>query len=173
MVGEIRDSQTAELAVRAALTGHLVLTTLHTKDSLSVVARLKNLGVEPYLIASVLRGSAAQRLVRRLCPACRKSYKPLKRERDLLARYSLKAEKLYSPVGCKQCRNTGFRGRIAIFEMFEADETIENMLVSGKREAELRAYLTEKGIRQMAAEGLAKAVEGITAVSEVERVVSS
>jgi type II secretory ATPase GspE/PulE/Tfp pilus assembly ATPase PilB-like protein len=170
MVGEIRDTTTAQLAMRAALTGHLVFSTLHTKDSISVITRLKNMGMENYLIAAVLKGSIAQRLVRRICITCKQPYKPKKREQEILARYGLSSESLFYGKGCKRCNGTGYRGRTGIFELFIPDEELEEMIVKGKRESEIQAWLLSKGMRPITKDGLCKAVSGITTVEEVERV---
>ncbi len=173
MVGEIRDYQTAELSIRSSLTGHLVFSTLHTKDSLSVITRLKNMGVEPYLISAVLRGSVAQRLVRIICEGCRKKVKPSKNEKELLSRYKLPAGPLFKGEGCKLCRNTGYRGRIGLFEMFMTDNEVEKMIAEGRREAEIRSYLSSNGMKPIIFDGLNKALQGITTISEVERAVSA
>ena len=173
MVGEIRDTATAELAVRAALTGHLVLSTLHTRDAVSSVTRLKNMGVEPYLIAAVLRCAVAQRLVRRVCQECRREVPASAAERELLARRGLAAGPLFRGAGCRACNGTGYRGRIGLFEQFEADAQVEEMIVAGRREAELTGYLAARGMRPMIEDGLQKALQGLTTVVEVERSVSS
>ncbi len=171
MVGEIRDLPTAELAMRAALTGHLVFSTLHTKDSVSVITRLKNMGIESYLIAAVLKGSVAQRLVRKVCNVCKEKVNPKKREQEILAKYELPMGPLFRGRGCKSCSGTGFRGRDGIFELFSIDEEVEEMIVKDKRESEIRTYLLTRGMKPLIINGLKKALEGITTISEVERVV--
>jgi len=173
MVGEIRDYQTAELSVRSSLTGHLVFSTLHTKDSVAIITRLKNMGVEPYLISAILRGSVAQRLVRIICEGCRKKVKPSKKEKELLSRYKLPAGPLSRGEGCKLCRNTGYRGRIGLFEIFMTDNEVERMIAEGSREAEIRSYLSSNGMKPIIIDGLNKALQGITTISEIERAVSS
>jgi len=173
MVGEIRDYQTAELSVRSSLTGHLVFSTLHTKDSVAIITRLKNMGVEPYLISAILRGSVAQRLVRIICEGCRKKVKPSKKEKELLSRYKLPAGPLSMGEGCKLCRNTGYRGRIGLFEIFMTDNEVEGMIAEGSREAEIRSYLSSNGMKPIIIDGLNKALQGITTISEIERAVSS
>ncbi len=172
MVGEIRDIQTAELAIRAALTGHLVLSTLHTRDSVSVITRLKDMQIEPYLIAAVLRGSAAQRLVRRICPECRREVRPGRVELELLARHELPARSLFEGAGCRSCHQTGFRGRVGLFEIFESDDTVEEMIASGRRDSDIRAYLASRGMRGIAQDGLEKVLAGVTTISEVERAIA-
>jgi type II secretory ATPase GspE/PulE/Tfp pilus assembly ATPase PilB-like protein len=169
MIGEIRDSQTAELAVRAALTGHLVLSTLHTNDSVSAITRLKNMGVEAYLIASTLRGVVAQRLVRKLCPDCSKSRAPTTAEKVLYERFKVPLENLKEPVGCKRCGGTGFHGRLALGEVFAMDEELEELVLSSGRTSSLRSYLIEKGMTVLAVDGLTKAAAGFTTLGEVER----
>jgi type II secretory ATPase GspE/PulE/Tfp pilus assembly ATPase PilB-like protein len=173
MVGEIRDVQTAELAMRAALTGHLVFSTLHTKDSASVITRLRNMGIEPYLIAAVLRGSIAQRLVRRVCPECRVEVEPNKRERALLERYNLQNGRLYRGTGCRSCSGLGYRGRTGLFELFINDGKIEEMIVRNAKHAEIMHYVQSRGMKTLAEQGLAKALSGVTTISEVERVIAS
>lgn len=125
MVGEIRDTETAEIAVRASLTGHLVLSTLHTNDAISTISRLRDMGVEPYLIASSLLGVVAQRLVRKICPDCKEEHKPTEQEAIMLRRYSLPAEVIYRGRGCGNCNNTGYRGRIAIHEVLTINDRLQ------------------------------------------------
>ena len=125
MVGETRDPETADIAVHAALTGHLLLTTLHTNSAAGAVARLLDMGVEPYLLASVLRGVVGQRLVGVLCPACRAPHPPTAEERCFFDRAGSSprpSRRLYRPVGCEECEGIGFVGRVGIFEFLEADE---------------------------------------------------
>jgi type II secretory ATPase GspE/PulE/Tfp pilus assembly ATPase PilB-like protein len=160
MVGEIRDTPTAELTVRASLTGHLVLSTL------------RNMQIEPYLIAAVLRGAAAQRLVRRLCPACRQSTRPTKAQRETLRALGLEAGSLFRAKGCKACQGTGFRGRVAIFESFESCGELEDLIVQGRRDAELRELLTGRGLGSLALDGHRKALAGVTTFEEVQRAVA-
>ncbi len=172
MVGEIRDNQTAELAIRASLTGHLVLSTLHTRDSVSVITRLKNMQIEPYLIAAVLRGSMAQRLVRRICPDCRRRRKATRAEAALLHRQGLQQGPVYEGRGCKSCHQSGFRGRIGIFELFESTAEAEEMIVAGKRDSDIRGHLAAKGLKPLLADGFRKVLQGQTTVSEIERAIS-
>ncbi len=169
MVGEIRDIQTAELAIRAALTGHLVLSTLHTNDSVSVIPRLKNMGIKPYLIAAVLKGAVAQRLVRKICEGCREKVKPSRMEKELLARHNLPSEILFRGKGCKACQNTGYHGRTGLFELFVSDDKLEDMIVGGKRETEIESYLNSTGMEPLIIDGLTKALQGVTTLGEVER----
>jgi general secretion pathway protein E/type IV pilus assembly protein PilB len=169
MIGEIRDSPTAEIALRAALTGHLVLSTLHTNDAASVIPRLINMGIEPYLIASVLRGTAAQRLVRKICPHCGKPEPPGPDERRLLELAGIETETLYRGTGCPACGYTGFLGRTVIAELFRGDPGLEELIMRREKIGVLGAYLRRQGMRTLLQEGLRKAAEGITAIQEVER----
>jgi len=169
MVGEIRDSPTAELALRAALTGHLVLSTLHTNDSVSSITRLRNMGVEPYLIASTLRGVIAQRLVRRLCPDCKTTRMPTAAERTLFKRHGLVPTMIPEAVGCKKCGGSGYRGRIALIELLTMDEGLEELVLSGARAPEIRAFLSNRGVISLAADGLGKVIAGQSTLGEVER----
>jgi len=171
MVGEIRDAATAEISLRAALTGHLVLSTLHTNDAVSVIPRLRNMGVEPYLLAAVLRGAMAQRLVRRVCRACARSRKPDVRERAVLRQHGLTAPRLVHGEGCDACNGTGFKGRAAVVELFRSDPTVEEMILRGERAAAITAHLETKGFRSLARNGLALAIQGFTTIAEVEKAV--
>jgi len=171
MVGEIRDTPTAELSLRAALPGHLVLSTLHTNDAVSVITRLRDMGIAPYLLAAVLRGALAQRLVRKVCSSCARSAKPAAHERALLASHGLSADRLVTGTGCDACDGTGFRGRTAVVELFTADSRVEEMIASGERLPVIADYLASRGFRPLAANGLALAVKGVTTVAEVERAV--
>jgi general secretion pathway protein E/type IV pilus assembly protein PilB len=169
MIGEIRDTPTAEIALRSALTGHLVLSTLHTNDAASVIPRLVNMGVEPYLIASVLRGAAAQRLVRRICPECKESRKPGAEEQRFLDAAGVQADLLYYGRGCAACGHTGFAGRIIAAELFESDSALEELIMKREPAAALAAYLKRRGMKSLLREGLEKAAAGITTIEEVER----
>ncbi len=169
MVGEIRDGATAEIAVRAALTGHLVLSTLHTNDAVSVIPRLVNMGVEPYLIASVLRGAIAQRLVRKLCPLCA-SPRPLKpREKRILSGCSVTAKTVHDSKGCEECGTSGFKGRTVISEIFSTDSGLEELILKGERMGVLNDYLMKAGMTTMARDGARKVADAVTTLAEVER----
>ncbi len=186
MVGEIRDSETAELAIHAALTGHLVFSTLHTNDAIGTIPRLVDMGVEPFLLASSLRLVAAQRLVRRICQHCRRKvelppavYERVKKELKKIDPEEMKKYGLSLPEevnffqgkGCEECGGTGYKGRVAIFEALEVDEDIQN-LISGKRDSELeiRENAKKRKMVSMFQDGIIKAVKGLTSLSEVERV---
>lgn len=169
MVGEIRDGATAELAVRAALTGHLVLSTLHTNDAASVIPRLANMGVERYLIASVLRGAVAQRLVRRSCPACAALRQATAPERRLFERAGVAVSGIRESSGCPECDGTGYRGRTLIAEAFATDPEVEEAVIRGDRASEIAELLRTKGMRTMIQDGLAKAAAGVTSLAEIGR----
>jgi type II secretory ATPase GspE/PulE/Tfp pilus assembly ATPase PilB-like protein len=169
MIGEIRDSATAETALRAALTGHLVLSTLHTNDAVSAIPRLVNMGMEPYLIASVLRGAAAQRLVRRLCPHCKRPVDPTPGDSRILRVAGVSAETLYAAAGCQICGRTGFLGRTVIAELFQSDPGLEELIQGREKMAVLAAYLRQRGMEGLFREGVRKAAEGVTTIGEIER----
>ncbi|HUW42529.1 MAG TPA: GspE/PulE family protein [Rectinemataceae bacterium] len=168
MVGEIRDAATAELAVRAALTGHLVLSTLHTNGCVSAIPRLRNMGIEPYLVASVLQGAIAQRLVRRLCPACARRRPLGAAEARLFAAHGVEAEFVFEACGCELCRGTGYRSRTAVAEMFLMDGDLEELILRNERASRIAARLEECGFRGLARDGLLKAAAGLTSLGELE-----
>jgi general secretion pathway protein E/type IV pilus assembly protein PilB len=173
MVGEIRDTETAELAIRAALTGHLVLSTLHTNDSVSVITRLKNMGVEPYLLAAVLRGALAQRLVRKICPECRREIKPTKSEQRILTRYGFTAgQPIFRGEGCENCNGTGYRGRLGVFEFFASNPEVEEMIIRGIKDTDIKKKLLTKGMSDLINDGFNKVRNGTTTLEEVERAVA-
>ncbi|MBM3461828.1 MAG: type II secretion system protein GspE [Armatimonadetes bacterium] len=171
MVGEIRDPETAEIAIHAALTGHLVLSTLHTNDAPTAVSRLLDMDVASYLISASLLGVMAQRLVRRLCPACREAYTPDDTELGAagLKRAELGGRPLYRPKGCKQCFETGFRGRTAVFEVLRVDEEIGRIIVRSGEASAIRGAAREKGMRTLLEDGVRKALNGVTSLEEVIR----
>lgn len=169
MVGEVRDQPTAELVVRAALTGHLVLSTLHTNDSVSAISRLRNIGIEPFLIAAVLRGVIAQRLVRRVCPSCRVLEAPSASERAIAERNGVRLDSVARPRGCKRCRGTGYDGRFAVYEHFLMNEGLDEAIVRGDRLSTITDYLRKDGMRPLSAAGLEKVASGETTFQEVER----
>lgn len=182
LVGEIRDEETADIAVNASLTGHLVLSTLHTNNAVASVARMIELGVKPNSIAPSINALVSQRLVRRLCPDCKEKYKPAKETADdikkILSIISPKAqveipkeiEYFYRPKGCPKCHNLGYRGRIGIFEVLTISEEIEKMILEMAGEAEMTKQALEEGMVTMAQDGILKSVEGITSIEEVWRV---
>lgn len=169
MVGEIRDTETAEIAVRASLTGHLVLSTLHTNDAISTISRLRDMGVEPYLIASSLLGVVAQRLVRKICPDCKEEHKPTEQESIMLRRYGLPAEVIYRGRGCGNCNNTGYRGRIAIHEVLTINDPLRQLITDSASIEQLRAAGREQGMIELVEDGFVKVSKGITTLQEVIR----
>ena len=171
MIGEIRDLETAQIAVQASLTGHLVLATLHTNDAASAVTRLADMGVEPYLLSSSLLGVLAQRLVRSLCPTCRIKVEADEGERDLLARMGLPAlEVLYVPRGCGECNDTGYRGRTGIYELIVANEALRRSIHDRAPEAVLRDAATAAGATTLRADGGRWLADGTTSLAELLRV---
>ena len=176
MVGEVRDLETAEMAVQAALTGHLVLSTLHTNDAPSAVARLLELGVPPYLLNATLNGIMAQRLVRTLCPHCKQKTE-LQRDEDQTAWEALVAPwkskhpaRLYKPVGCLECRMTGFMGRIGIYETLVFSQSIKSMVNAGADLAALREQAFKEGMKPLRISGAMKVGAGLTTIEEVLKV---
>lgn len=167
MVGEIRDIETAEMAIRSALTGHLVLSTIHTNDAASTVSRLIDMGIEPYLISSSLSGVVAQRLVRRICPDCKISYTPSPDEQQILDRYNIDKSNIFIGQGCSNCNMTGYKGRIGIYELFKLDDNIKQMIVDKKINTEINKYLSEMNYTTILEDGLKKVEQGITTITEV------
>jgi len=174
LVGEIRDKETAEIAVQAALTGHLVLSTLHTNDAPSSVIRLIDMGIEPFLISSSVIGIIAQRLVRKVCPKCKKEIKLTSDIAKILEEYKIDSNEiiLYKGEGCSYCKNTGYKGRIAIFELMIITENIKDLIARNVTTGKLREEAIKKGMNLLIEDGLKKACEGITTIDEVLRVVS-
>jgi general secretion pathway protein E len=170
LVGETRDAETAEIAVRASLTGHLVLTTLHTNDAAGAVSRLVDMGIEPFLLASCLRGALAQRLVRRLCPSCRQTHVPTAMERQTLAAASVPGEMCeltWSAVGCASCLE-GYKGRVGLFELLVMDRDLADRVRKGHAGAdEVRREAVAKGMTPLILDGVRKAQAGVTSLSEV------
>jgi len=175
LVGEIRDKETAEVAVQAALTGHLVLSTLHTNDAPSSVIRLIDMGIEPFLISSSVIGVIAQRLVRRICPRCKKEVKLTSDLAKILEEYNIDSKKiiLNKGEGCPYCKETGYKGRIAIFELMIMTDTIRDLISSNITSGKLRETAIKEGMCQLKEDGLKKICEGVTTIDEVLRVASA
>ena len=171
MVGEIRDQETAQIAVRAALTGHLVLSTLHTNDAVSTVTRLINIGVEPFLVATAVNCAAAQRLVRKICASCKEAYRPNAEEAALFAP-DPPPEVLYRGRGCKACRNIGYAGRAALYEVFWVNAAVRRMVLDGADSDAVRRYAVEGGMMTLRQAGFRRALAGHTTVEEVMAVVA-
>ena len=168
MVGEIRDRETAEIAINASLTGHMVFSTLHTNDAAGAFPRMIDMGVEPFLIASAVAGVMGQRLCRRLCPKCRREV-PLDRKfYDL--NYPPEKETVFEPAGCEDCAKTGYKGRRALFEVLEVDEEIEGAIVRRANATEIRDISLSKGMKTLREDGWAKVFAGVTSVKEIMRV---
>jgi type II secretory ATPase GspE/PulE/Tfp pilus assembly ATPase PilB-like protein len=167
MIGEIRDAETADIAMKASLTGHLVLSTLHTNDAPSAVSRLIDMGVEPFLVASSINLVEAQRLVRKLCLKCRKPVHPPKVLLEELGLVQADGT-FYGPGGCHLCKRTGYRGRSGIIEVFQFDEAIRDMVVSRVESWEIKEYAIKTlGMRPLREDGLKKAAMGVTTLEEV------
>ncbi|UQU63869.1 Flp pilus assembly complex ATPase component TadA [Couchioplanes caeruleus] len=173
LIGEIRDAHTAQIAVEASLTGHLVLSTLHTNDAPGAVTRLTEMGIEPFLVGSSLDCVLAQRLARRLCDWCKEAYVPTDEELEA-ARWPTQdlkiPEALYRPVGCRDCANTGYRGRIALHEVMPISAEIESLTIRRASSNEIREVALDQGMYDLRSDGLAKAAGGLTSLTEVSRV---
>ena len=154
MVGEARDAETSKIAVRAALTGHLIFTTLHANDSCSAVFRMLEMGVEPYLLAATLNGVVAQRLVRRLCPHCKK----------------ILSDGTFKAVGCEHCRGTGYSGRIALHEILRVDKNLRSLILNSRNLDEIKTFALESGLKTLEDDALEKVRAGLTTLDEIRRV---
>jgi len=171
MVGEIRDGETAEIAVQSALTGHLVFSTLHTNDSPGAVTRLVDMGVEPFLITSTVRAVLAQRLVRKICPECRKEYKPSEQEAAEfgISKDRMKTMKFYKGEGCAKCNSSGYKGRTGLYELLIVDDTIRDMVIKHESLSAIRDAACNAGMKTLRENGLKKVMEGVTTIDEVLR----
>jgi type IV pilus assembly protein PilB len=164
MVGEVRDQETAQICLRAALTGHMVLSTLHTNDALSAVNRLVDMGAERFLLASALRLMEAQRLVRRLCEKCKEAYRL---DADTAAKWHLDVGKDYfRPKGCEHCRNTGYKGRVGLFEVVRITPKLRDMIAEAKGLHELRREAQRQGMMLLSDAGIEKVRQGLTSLEE-------
>ncbi|MEM7181826.1 MAG: type II secretion system ATPase GspE [Spirochaetota bacterium] len=174
MVGEIRDEETARIAIQASLTGHLVFSTLHTNDAASAATRLIDMGIEQYLITSTVLGFIAQRLVRRICTDCRTSYEPDDKELESLGlrREDLQDGKLFKGAGCSKCMGTGYKGRIGIYELLVMNSEIKKAILRGADASELNDIAIATGMENLRRYGLGKVIEGVTTPDEILRVVS-
>ncbi|MCS7201191.1 MAG: type II secretion system ATPase GspE [Dictyoglomus sp.] len=176
LVGEIRDEETARIAIQAALTGHLVLSTLHTNDAPSTITRLIDMGIEPFLISSSLLGAVAQRLVRKICPNCKTSYEPTSEELEILESHlhiDVKNITLYKGKGCSNCNNRGYKGRTAIHEVMVIDDDIRELILKKVSKETIREAARRKGMNTLREDGLFKVLEGITTIEEVMRVTAA
>ena len=171
MVGEIRDRETAEIAIQAAMTGHLVFSTLHTNDAPGALTRLTDMGIEPFLISSSVIGILAQRLVRKICPSCKESYKPSEKVlRDLGIEDISGKTVFYKGKGCKNCKNSGYKGRVGIFELLITNEKIRELVLEKASADVIRKAAQEAGMKTLRQDGLRKALDGTTSIEEVMRV---
>jgi general secretion pathway protein E len=173
MIGEMRDGETAQIAVQSALTGHLVLSTLHTNTAAAAIVRLEDMGVERYLITSSVNGVLSQRLVRRLCPHCREATElpAATMERTGLARFMAEgARAVFVPRGCPQCKGTGYLGRTSIHELFVMDEAAHQAILSGADATTLNAVARRSGMESLYEDGLRKVAAGVTSLAELLRV---
>ena len=170
MVGEIRDRETAEVAIRASLTGHLVLSTLHTNDALSTITRLIDMGIEPFLVAASLAGVVSQRLVRRVCRDCQEEQEPTKREIEIFARRGMKIDKLVRGRGCPTCNMTGYKGRIAIHELLVMTDEMRRVILNKEPFSKLRELAIKNRMIFLIDDGLLKVKQGITTLEEVLKV---
>ena len=176
MVGEIRDVATAEIAIQASLTGHLVFSTVHTNDAAGAITRLVDMGVEPFLVASSLLGCMAQRLVRVLCKECREAYRPTAEELkevglDLQQVAAIEGGLIYRPVGCEACNGTGYRGRLGIYELMILDDEIRQLILKNVDSGTIKKHSVSKGMRTLIADGARKVLTGHTSVAEVLSVI--
>jgi general secretion pathway protein E len=171
LVGEIRDLETAEVSIQASLTGHLVLSTIHTNDAASTITRLVDMGVEPFLISSSLVACVAQRLVRLLCTHCRDAYVPTDEELDEvgLSHDEARSRQIYRAKGCAHCHGSGYRGRTAIYELLVVDDAIRKLITRGIDAKAIQAEAIRRGMRTLRFDGASKVLAGLTSVSEVLR----
>ena len=174
MVGEVRDQETADIAIRAALTGHLVFSTLHTNDAAGAVTRLVDMGIEPFLVASSVEALVAQRLIRRLCPACKR---PWSVDRPFLEKLGfpldqLSAGTICEPVGCEECRGTGYMGRTGIYEILQLSDALRQMVIERRSAADIKAHALAHGMHTLRMDGWRKVLAGMTTLEEVIRVTS-
>ena len=177
LVGEIRDKETAEIAMQAGQTGHYVLSTIHTIDAIEVITRLRKIGVSDYDIASTLATAISQRLVRRICPYCRKTRAFTEEEKKIMltienrygVNFDLKGKKTYTPVGCKKCNDSGFLGRIGVFEILNIDDEIKEMIMNGASSLEIRRQALKGSYKPLVVDGLRKVTDGVTTLEELNR----
>lgn len=167
MVGEIRDGETGQIAVQAALTGHLVLSTLHTNDAPSSITRLQNLGVEPFLVAASLKGVLAQRLVRRICSQCKQEFSPDAQQLKSLGEYAPMCSRLWKGTGCRKCHDTGLSGRLGVYELMVPDEALIDAICANSEPAKIREVLKAGGFSTLWDDGVQKVLEGMTTIEEV------
>lgn len=173
MIGEIRDMETAQIAIRSSLTGHLVLSTLHTNSAIESISRLTDMGVEPFLLSPSLIGVVGQRLVRRVCRDCGAYHEPTLYEQQIFTQYQLEIEQVFRGKGCPSCNETGYRGRMAIHEVLEIDETLKREILLAKGSMAIREHAKANGFQTLLEDGLLKVQLGLTTVEEVLRVATT
>ena len=177
LVGEIRDKETAEIAMQAGQTGHYVLSTIHTIDAIEVITRLRKIGISDYDIASTLATAISQRLVRRVCPNCRKEREFNDQEKKIInsvaekynVKFDLDKAKTYDAVGCSKCNNSGYVGRIAVFEILNLDDEVKELVMNGASSIEIRKNALQRTYRPLIVDGIRKVVNGITTLEELNR----
>lgn len=170
LVGEIRDEETAAISIKAALTGHLVFSTIHTNDAIGIINRLKDMNVIPYLISSSLIGGVAQRLVRRLCPECKQPTMPPPEFLPIMENRNIKDFTFYKPKGCERCRRTGYRGRVGLYELLVLDDEIQSLIEGNALACDIFKMARKKGMKTLMEDGVHKAALGVTSPEEVMRV---
>jgi type IV pilus assembly protein PilB len=173
MVGEVRDAETARIAIQASLTGHLVLSTLHTNDAPSSITRLINIGVEPYLIGAAVNATLAQRLVRKVCTNCRKKTAVPEQIKEHLEMHGIPSDQVWAGAGCDKCRNTGYAGRLGLYELLILDDMMRDKIAGNPNVTELRRLCVERGMVTLREDGFRKVAQGLTTVDEVLRVTES
>lgn len=171
MIGEIRDSESARIAIEAALTGHIVLSTLHTNDAAGAVARLMDMGIEPFLLNASLSGVIAQRLVRRLCEHCKVASAPTLQEQVLMAEYDINCPQLFKAVGCEHCKHLGFKGRIGVFELLEINDNLRELIIKHPKLSDIYQQGIANGMVPMKQDAIQKLKAGVTTLSEILRVI--
>jgi type II secretory ATPase GspE/PulE/Tfp pilus assembly ATPase PilB-like protein len=169
MVGEIRDRDTADIAIRSALTGHLVFSTLHTNDAAGAITRLIDMGIEPYLVASSVEGIMAQRLIRRICDHCKEEQKIDGKEIEEIAAKN-KTNRVYHGKGCESCKKTGYRGRMGIFELLMVDDEIRDMVMQHTTAGDIKQKALAKNMKTLRDDGWERVCAGLTTIEEVLRV---
>jgi type IV pilus assembly protein PilB len=170
LVGEIRDQETATIAIQAALTGHLVLSTLHTNDAPSSITRMINIGMEPFLVGAAVRSVLAQRLVRRICGKCKEKVKVDSDIADLMTAHGVTASSIMHGKGCSRCRETGYSGRVGLYEMLLLDDFLRDAVARNPNVTEFRRVCTERGMVTLREDGFKKVASGMTTLEEVLRV---
>jgi type IV pilus assembly protein PilB len=173
LIGEIRDRETAEIAIGAALTGHLVLSTLHTNDAAGAISRLTNLGIPPFLVGSALIGCVAQRLLRSCCPKCKRPYEAAERERQVLLGDGANTDelRLWSGTGCTHCYESGYLGRKSVYEILRVSRPIQRLIVSGATDDTVKQLAMEEGMRTLKMAAVGEVLEGHTTVDEMMRMI--